>query len=155
MAVSTTSPEVEFFVQAGDASGNWGTSNNKASDFLATKPAPSSGPISIAVSGTGGRLVHGRHHGRVTDTASPLVTKSLERHAVSAYTGPVAVTGDGIHVLDVVDEAGNTARAVVPIDTAAPTASATVSPPPADSAGGWSPARSTSRSAGSTAAAPG
>ncbi len=141
----TASSEIEFFVQAGDASGNWGSSNNKAKDFLGTRPVPVSGPLDIAISGAPevGGWYTGPVQVAVTGPAGRALSVSLDGSAFVPYTGPVAVTGDGLHTLTVTDGQGNTATSQIPIDLSGPTVTATVTPDVPTGADGWRPGPAT------------
>jgi hypothetical protein len=134
---------VEFGVQAADQAGNVAYSFNKTDNFLAVPPA--GGQLTISLSAAQPPTAGWYRTQPVTATitgapAGAVVKYSLDGAAFTTYTGPFPVTGQGIHFISAFDDADNLGAAVVPIDTAGPNASATVSPAALE---GWRPAPTT------------
>ena len=122
--------DAEFFVQVLDASGNVAISNNKVSNFLASRLANNGGLGISLVPPTGVTAVNGWFPGQpVTALVSggTGLTFSLDGADFASYpaTG-VAISGDGVHHLLARDATGSFAAADVSIDAAAPTVSADV-----------------------------
>src|SRR5262249_10883122 len=61
---------------------------------------------------------------------------SLDGSAYTTYTGPFPVSGEGIHFILATDDQNDMGATVVPIDTTAPTVSASLQPDP-DPTSGW------------------
>jgi hypothetical protein len=134
--------ELEFFVQACDANGNCSMSDNKASGFVAEQD-PVGGELGVVVSGApqaaGWWL--GAVQAQITGAPGAAIEYSLDGAAFADYTGPVPVSGEGVHFLTARDDQGASESVVVPIDTAGPVVTGEVVPPPDGS--GWHTAAAT------------
>jgi uncharacterized protein YjbI with pentapeptide repeats len=126
---------VQYMVEAVDAAGNVGVSDNNGSDFSSVQP-----PV-IQLNGTqnASTLVYtGPVTASVTpspSTADPM-TYQLDDGAIQPLTSstPIAITGDGTHQLVVTDSAGLQATSKFVIDTGGPVISTSTSTMPSN---GW------------------
>jgi hypothetical protein len=121
--------QLEFFVQACDDHGNCSMSDNKASGFIAEQD-PVGGELSVVVSGApqaaGWWL--GAVQATVTGGPGAALEYSLDGGEFTDYTGPVPVTGEGVHFLTARDDDGASESVVIPIDTLGPITTGTVTP---------------------------
>lgn len=114
--------EIDFFVQAVDASGNVATSSNKAVNFRSeTPPAPDGeAPTIVAPSGmTSDGWVRGPAEFAFTGTA---LVVSVDGAEPAPVDGPVTITTEGEHTIVVTDAQNRSATLVVKIDSATPAA---------------------------------
>ena len=121
---------VEFFIQACDSNGNCSTSNNKASNFQPTA-AVNDAQLRVVPSGdrASGWFTGASVPVTITSTANCGIEYSLDGAEWVDYAGSaIAVTGDGIHVVEARDQCGHASTAIVPIDRTAPLISATTIP---------------------------
>ena len=116
-----TGSNVDYMVEAVDAAGNVGVNANKAA---ATNVTPPAGSQHIIVSFGTATTSAGWYTTAVTVALSSYdgvsLTHSLDGGPFVGGT-PVAVTGDGLHTLDVRGSDGSVATVAIPIDTTAPT----------------------------------
>lgn len=132
-----TGLQVEFLGQAVDAAGNVAYTVNKTSNFLAAPTATCSLQNTVTAVAPGRKTDSGWFFAPsgVTVTFAPGTLVSVDGAAFSeiAVTG-VVVTGEGVHRVQAVSgDQGCTIT--VPIDTKAPTVTATLDPTP--NAAGW------------------
>jgi Tol biopolymer transport system component len=120
--VSGTS--VEWFIQAVDDAGNVGVTSNKASIKSLVQP-PSVGNISAALSGTLHSSGWYTSNVGVTITAGAGVgiTFSRDGGPFQSYTGPLSVTGTGVHVVVFRGSDGSSGSVTIPIDLTNPSVS--------------------------------
>jgi len=132
---ATASGTLDYMVQAVDGDGNVAVSTNKGHYFPAVSPPAPSPAINISLGGA--TQVDGYYNGPVTATISgPAgLTYSIDGSTPTPVTGPVAIGGDGAHLLTVTDPAGDTASQVVQIDSQPPVIDTAVSPVPGPT--GW------------------
>jgi CSLREA domain-containing protein len=136
---------VQYFVEACDAAGNCGYSSNKGDYFDAQALPSGSGS-----GGSGGTVTispnsnvtpiqwhTGSFQVSATTTAPQPATVSISVDGGAPTTGPVTLSGDGVHVVVARDSAGNVASAAYLIDTTGPTITHTVSPAAPDGTNGW------------------
>ncbi|HEY2813578.1 MAG TPA: hypothetical protein VGJ03_08960 [Acidimicrobiales bacterium] len=128
---------VEYIIQAVDDSGNVGVTSNKGDGFRG-QSSSASGAIPVTLAGHPS-AAPGIFLGDqpVTATAGGPTTGFvyfLDGQGPNAYTGPVPVTGDGVHTVHVVAPDQRTGDAVAVIDGTGPTTTASVPPPLAS---GW------------------
>jgi hypothetical protein len=126
-AIASGTSQAEFLVQAVDANGNVGVSDNKVSNFLAT-PLVGVGNLNINLSG-GTPGANGWYlSGPVSAAVSPVTAStqiSVDGAPFTAYTGPVSFNGDGVHHVLAQDGASFAAKDVE-IDGTQPTVTATI-----------------------------
>jgi CSLREA domain-containing protein len=134
-----TGPHVQYFVEVCDAAGNCGYSSNKGRYFDA-QPLPSGtggGSLTIDPSrqpDTGGTWYQSGLTVTATSSA-PDVTVSVDGGSFQA--GPVAIAGDGAHIVDARDADGNTATAVYLVDSTGPVITHTISPAVPNGTNNW------------------
>ena len=132
---STGGQLVQYMVEAVDAAGNVGVSDNNGSDFSSEQPPA----IQLGGSQNAGT---GDYTGPVTASVSPLpstanpMTYQLDDGAIQALTSstPITISGDGTHNLVVTDSAGLQATSQFVIDTGGPVISTSTSAMPSN---GW------------------
>ena len=129
------SAQVEFAVEAVDASGNVALSNNKVSNFLANKLV-NSGALAVVLTAPGGVTQNnGWFSGQPVSasvTAPPGATVQYSLDAAPVQTlpagGSVAITGEGVHHILTFDNLGDFAAADVSIDASGPSVSGAIDP---------------------------
>jgi hypothetical protein len=136
-ATSFTGAHIQYFVEVCDAAGNCGYSSNKGRYFDA-QPLPSgTGGGSLTIDPSRQPDIGGTwYKSGLTVTATsnaPTVSVSVDGGPFQA--GPVAVSGDGAHVVDARDSDGNTATAVYLVDSTGPAITHTIPAP--DGTNGW------------------
>lgn len=121
--ISAAIDHIEFFAQVCDANGNCSASNNKASNFTTVR-AQLDAQLQVTAAGTtvNGWYVSPPVQATITGTdPTCAIQYNLDGAGWVDYVGTaIAVTGDGIHLLQARDDCGNASLAVVPIDTKAP-----------------------------------
>ncbi len=145
--VPFTGDHIQYFVEACDQAGNCGYSSNKGNYFDAqalpsgTGSGGTAGTLTITPSrspDTGGTWYD---HGNLTvsvGSTAPDATVSVTVDGVpQSPSGPIAVSGDGAHIVVARDSAGNVATATYLIDTTGPTITHTISPAEPDGTNGW------------------
>jgi hypothetical protein len=119
---SVSGDEVEWFIQAVDASGNVAVTSNKADVRTITQP-PATGTTTASVAGP--LHASGWYTGpvTVTITAAPgvSVTRSVDGAPFVPYTAPFDVTGSGVHTLAFAGSDGSSGTTSIPIDVTPPT----------------------------------
>jgi hypothetical protein len=133
-----TGGPIQYFVEACDAAGNCGYSSNKGRYFDA-QPLPSGtggGSLTINPSRPPDTAPHTWYtHGLSVTATSNATTVSVSVDGGSFQAGPVAVSGDGAHVVDARDSDGNTATAVYLVDSTGPVVTHTIPGP--NGTNGW------------------
>jgi hypothetical protein len=136
-----TGEHVQFFVEACDAAGNCGYSSNKGRYFDAQPlpPGGSSGTGGLTLTPSGPQAPTGPWFtGPISVTATTgSGPASMSADGGQASGGPVTLSGDGAHVVQASDAAGNTATGVYLIDTTGPTVTHSVSPAAPNGKNGW------------------
>jgi CSLREA domain-containing protein len=126
-----TGTSVDYIAEAVDAAGNVGVNANKAA---ARNVAPSGGSGHISISYGSATPTNGWFTTSVTATLSSDDGASLSSSLDGApFTGgaTVAVSGDGLHILDARGSDGSTATFAIPIDISNPTIRLTLPGPTA------------------------
>jgi hypothetical protein len=140
-----TGAHAQYFLVVCDAAGNCGYSSNKGNYFDA-QPLPtgtgsggSAGTLTLTPQGhTSGQW----YTGPVTVTAvttapDATVSVSVDGGPSAAPSGPIQLSGDGVHTVSARDSAGNTATAVYLVDTTGPAVNPSVSPAAPNGSNGW------------------
>ncbi|MFN2471169.1 MAG: TolB family protein [Gaiellaceae bacterium] len=116
--------EVEYDLEAVDAAGNVAVSRKKVLVQPVIVPPdvvpPNAAPITSAESGTVHASGWYRSGVTVTLTSTDPIVYSLDNQAFQPYSGPFAVTGDGIHSVDAQTTDGAQHSLAFGIDTTAP-----------------------------------
>ena len=115
--------QIEYFMQAVDASGNVAVSTNKGLLFSAAPPAPPSGTGVVPLL-TGAKIAGWFFPSAQLDfeaVEGVVVSVSIDRGPLTPFTGPVTLTGDGLHTIDVRGSNGYQATLYVPVDSERPT----------------------------------
>jgi hypothetical protein len=120
---ASTATRVEYFVQAVDEAGNVAVSTNKGVNYVgAPAPPPTGTGVAPAVVGP---QVDGWFTAvpavTVAADAGIAVEVSVDGGDFAPYAGPVAIVGDGVHVVRIRASNGYEATLAVPIDREAPT----------------------------------
>ena len=129
---------MQYFVEACDTAGNCGYSSNKGRYFDAQPLPPASGSITLTPSrapGTGSWYT-----GPLDVTASAgtaTVSVSVDGGAFESAAAPVALSGNGAHVVDARASDGSETTQVFLIDAQGPAITHTVVVPTPDGANGW------------------
>ena len=119
----TSGTQIEYFMQAVDASGNVAVSTNKGLLFSAAPPAPPSG-TGVEPSLTGTKIAGWFFQSAQLDieaVAGVVVSVSIDHGPLTPFTGPVTLAGDGLHTIDVRGSNGYQATLYVPVDSLPPT----------------------------------
>lgn len=128
---------VQFFVQAPDAAGNVAVSTNKGEGYSAGVAAESAVRLTLSPApASANTWVSGSVAATLTSLQGLALEISVDGAPFIAYSGPVTVSGDGVHTITGRDERGASAAAVVRIDGNAPAIETSVTPAP--NANGWS-----------------
>ncbi|MHB8684691.1 MAG: dockerin type I domain-containing protein [Dehalococcoidia bacterium] len=117
---ATVSGDINYFVYAVDGGGNVGVSSNKATLHRVVSIAPPAG-LTLTVSGTpAGGGWYASAQVTVSGAAGVTFETSIDSGPFQAYTGPVAVTGDGIHFVTARGSDTSTGTTSVAVDSDAP-----------------------------------
>jgi len=130
---------VQYFVEACDLAGNCGYSSNKGRYFDA-QPLPAA-TGSITITPDRGPDQGTWYKGPVDVTASApndaSVEVSVDGGAFAPASGPITLNGEGAHLVQARDSAGNATSAAFLVDAVGPTITHAVDPATPDGANGW------------------
>ncbi len=127
-SASIAAPDVQYFVQAVDASGNVAVSTNKGFYYAGTAAPPPTGAVTIATAGP--LAANGTFTGAVDVTADAPdgVAVLLSVDGAAPAAPPLQVTGNGVHTVVAQGSNGDTATTSFVIDTAPPSVTITAGP---------------------------
>jgi hypothetical protein len=112
---------VQFFVEACDAAGNCGYSSNKGRYFDAQPLPPSGGTLTLTPSSQPNATSWYTTGLDVTAASGAhTVEASIDGGDFDTVSAPIALSSDGVHVVQARDSDGNTATGVYLIDTKRP-----------------------------------
>ena len=114
--------DIEFFAQVCDGNGNCSTSNNKASNFVTVRAVLDADLRVDAVGATvNGWFVSPVQATIIGANLTCAIQYSLDGAVWVDYPGTaIAITGEGIHLLEARDDCGNNSLAIIPVDTNSP-----------------------------------